>query len=180
LAIAGPTWLRGGVDMIVDCGRIVSDAPGQRAVLGSVDHVVVVARHDAAGLAQALGTLDFARTLVVEGTVSLVVVGPGRFQDKEIEQALKVSLLGAIPWDEPSAAMACGVAGRPKKFARSNLVSSTRRLVDRMLRPVDRSDEISSAPEGSAKNRVADPSNARPIPTSEVLAATGEQEVDLR
>jgi hypothetical protein len=133
LAAAGPAIFPDGVDTVVDCGRIVADAPGQREILKAADHVVVILRPDAAGLAHALGTLDVIRTMVTAGSISIVAVGSSQFPVKEIEQILAVSLLATIPLDEKSAAMACGSPGKPKTFARSTLVASVRGLVERIL-----------------------------------------------
>ncbi len=137
LAEAGHVIVLEGVDMMIDCGRMLADAPGQRVVLKAADHVVVVTRADAAGLAHTLWTLDVARSLVTTGTISFVVVGPSQFQVKEIEQAFQAIHLGTIPLDEKAAAMACGMPGKPSRFARSSLVASARGLVDRILSSPD-------------------------------------------
>lgn len=120
------------IDVLVDCGRILTVAPGQQEVLKAADHVVVVTRPDAAGLAHTLWTLDVVRNLT-KGTSSVVVVGSSRFRAGEIEQAFQAKMVSVLPFDEKSAAMVCGSPGKTKRFARSSLVVSARRLVDRLL-----------------------------------------------
>jgi hypothetical protein len=77
------------------------------------------------------------RSLKTQGTSSFVVVGPSEFGTKEIEEVFHARLLAAIPYDDQSAAMACGSPGRPRRFARGNLVASARCLVEQLLRPSD-------------------------------------------
>jgi MinD-like ATPase involved in chromosome partitioning or flagellar assembly len=128
-----PTIFPSGVDILVDCGRIVSGAGGQLAILNAADHVVVTTRPDAAALAHALWALDRVRDLTTEGTTSVAVVGPSPFRVGEIELALQARVLGVIPFDPRSAAMACGLPGKLSRFARSGLVAAARRLVDTLL-----------------------------------------------
>jgi MinD-like ATPase involved in chromosome partitioning or flagellar assembly len=142
LAVAGPGIFREGVDVMVDCGRLLCDAPGQQEVLKGADHVVVVTCPDAAGLAHALWTLEVVQKLTINGGCSFVVVGPSPFQAREMEHALRARLLGTIPLDEKSAAMACGAPGKPRSFAQSNLVASARRLVEQILDPPDSVDDF--------------------------------------
>lgn len=120
------------IDLLVDCGRVLSSAPGQQEIVKAADHVIVVSRPDAAGLAHALWTLDLVRN-VSEGVSSIVVVGSLQFSVGEMESAFRTKLVGAIPRDEKSAAMVCGTPGRSRRFARSDLVISARRLVDQIL-----------------------------------------------
>lgn len=141
LAATGPAIFPQDVDMIVDCGRILSDAPGQRELLRSADHVVTVIRPDASGLAHGLWTLEVVGNLVRKGSVSFAVVGASKFRDKEMEQALGAHLVGTIPFDEKSAAMVSGLPGKPRSFARSGLVTSTRRVVHRILQLPGRASE---------------------------------------
>ena len=113
----------------------------------AADHVVVIARPDAAGLAHAQWTLDLVRNLTTKNVTALAVVGPSPFAVREIESALQASLVGAIAFDDQAAAMACGLRGKPNRFARSNLVASTRNLVDQLLIQVETVNEVSSAVE---------------------------------
>jgi hypothetical protein len=137
MASVGLAIFPDAVDMLVDCGRILSGARGQQEILRAADHVVVVTRPDAAGLAHARWTLDVVRNLKTEGTSSFVVVGPSQFSSKEIEEVFQARLLAAIPLDGQSAAMACGSPGRPRRFARGDLVASARCLVEKLLGPAD-------------------------------------------
>ena len=132
LGVVGTGMLPADVDMLIDCGRILSGALGQRAIVGAADHVVVVTKCDGASLAHALRTLDVVRE-IARGQTSFVVVGQGQYRLKEIEHALRSDCLGRIPIDEASAAVACGSPGRTRRFARSNLVAAARRLVHGLL-----------------------------------------------
>ncbi len=132
LGAVGPMIFPREVDILIDCGRILADAPGQRGILSAADEIIVVARPDTSGMAHTLWALDVVRKLACRGASSVVVVGPSEFHNGEIERSLRTTILGSIPFDAPSAAMACGKPGRPKRFARSSLVSSVRLLVDRL------------------------------------------------
>ncbi len=137
LSSAGTAIFPSPVDILVDCGQLLSGAPGQREILRGADQVVVVTRPDAAGLAHAQWTLDVVRNVATGASPSFVVVGPGDFSVGEIERAFPSSFLGAIALDRRAAAMACGTPGQPRRFARSGLVASARRLVDRLLNQAD-------------------------------------------
>ena len=134
LAAVGPGIFPVEGDVLVDCGRILSAAAGQQGTIKAADRVVVVTRPDVAGLAHAMWALDVVRGLRTQGMCSIVIVGSGDFPSREIEQAIGSRLLGTIPLDEQSAAMVCGSPGNPRRFARSPLVESARRLVDRILK----------------------------------------------
>jgi MinD-like ATPase involved in chromosome partitioning or flagellar assembly len=139
-----PTIFPEGSDILVDCGRILSGAGGQRGLLKVADHVVVVTRPDAAALAHAQWTLDLVRNLATTGTCSVAVVGPSPFRVAEIEHALQVRVLGPVPFDGKSAAMACGSPGKTHRFTKSGLVASARNLVDRILSPLEANREVPS------------------------------------
>lgn len=130
-----PTIFPEGIDILVDCGRILPGAGGQSGILKLADQVVVITRPDAAALADAQWTLDLVRNLTTKGTCSVAVVGPSPFRVAEIEHALQARVLGPVSFDHKSAAMACGSPGKPHRFAKSVLVASARSLVDQILRP---------------------------------------------
>jgi len=181
LAVAGPAVFPDGVDTVVDCGRILADAPGQREILNAAEHVVVVIRPDAAGLAHALWTLDVVRTIVTAGSIFPVVVGSSPFQVKEIEQALEAPLVVAIPFDEKSAAMACGSPGKPKRFARSSLVASVRRLVERILQASDPGCGVPGGTEFSHEHQALGLSDTPPLADPRFERnGSRERGVDLR
>lgn len=172
LSSAGLAIFPGPVDILVDCGQILSGAPGQRAILKAADQVVVVTRPDAAGLAHAQWTLDVVRNLATRGTTSFVVVGPGDFSVGEIERAFPSSFLGAIALDRRSAAMACGTPGHPRRFARSSLVASARRLVDRLLNQADTEAETGGFTRSTGSDGVDAASNRSPSVVSRLELAT--------
>jgi hypothetical protein len=132
LGTVGPAIFPIGLDILVDCGRLLSGAPGQHGIVKAADHVIVVSRADGAGLAHALWTLDAVRGLGIVGASSFVVVGPSQFRAKEIER-VREGFMGTIPLDDKSAAMACGSPGNSKRFAQSNLVASARDLVNQLF-----------------------------------------------
>jgi MinD-like ATPase involved in chromosome partitioning or flagellar assembly len=132
LGAAGLAVFPKAIDLVVDCGRVLTSAPGQQEILNKADHVVVVTKPDAAGLAHTLWTLDVVRSLA-QGTTSVVVVGSSQFSAGEIEQAFQAKMVGVLPFDEKSAATVCGSPGKTKRFARSSLVVSARSLVARVL-----------------------------------------------
>ncbi len=179
LGAAGLAVFPKAIDLLVDCGRIVSAAPGQQEILKAADHVVVVTRPDAAGFAHTLWTLDVIRS-VAKGTASVVVVGPSRFRVGEIEQALQVKAVGALPFDEKSASMVCGSPGKTKRFARSSLVVSARRLVDQLLDHSDLGDDAevrTSLTDDDDHNAAL--SNAFGSKSQLELAASGEQDTGV-
>lgn len=149
LGVVGAGVLPAGVDTLVDSGRVLSSASGQRAIFQAADHVVVVTKSDGAALAHALRTLDIVRE-VARGQTSFVVVGECQYRLKEIEQALRSECLGRIPIDEASAAMACGSPGRTRRFARGNLVAAARRLVNNLLDAPHTGDDVSCQEERPA------------------------------
>jgi MinD-like ATPase involved in chromosome partitioning or flagellar assembly len=147
LGVVGATIFPPNIDVLVDCGRVLSGARGQEEILKAADQVVAIVRPDPAGIAHALWTLDLVRSLATGGRVSVAVLGPSSFQVGEMKKALQVRLLGVIAFDHKSAAMVCGSPGRPKAFVRSPLVASARRLVESMLNQPGIGDEPSGGTE---------------------------------
>ena len=163
------------VDVLIDCGRLLSGAPGQQAIFQAADHVIVVTRPDASGLAHAAWTLDIVRSLT-KGMSSMVVVGPIQFAVREMEHVLRTRLLGAVPRDEKSAAMACGTPGRSRRFARSSLITSARNLADQMVSQPTISPDVMLSPE---LNRVDDVGSLpnHPAPTALTLGLATSAEL---
>jgi MinD-like ATPase involved in chromosome partitioning or flagellar assembly len=118
---------------LVDCGRVIPGAPGQRRMLAQADRVLVVSRSDASGLGHARWALDRIRALDRTGITSLILVGEGQFGVRDASSALGIEVLEAVPDDPSAAAVACGAPGKAREFARSRLVASARRIVDRIL-----------------------------------------------
>jgi MinD-like ATPase involved in chromosome partitioning or flagellar assembly len=179
LGATGLAVFPNAIDLLVDCGRIVSAAPGQQEILKAADHVVVVIRPDAAGIAHTLWTLDVIRNVAKgSSSVVVVVVGSSRFRVGEIEQALQVKTVSVFPFDEKSAAMVCGSPGKTNRFARSGLVVSARRLVDRLLdrsKLRDDAEVDSSLTDDNGRNSAL--SNG--FDSRLELAAYGEQDTDF-
>ena len=140
-AVVGPV-LSQPVDLLVDCGRLLRSAMGQAAAVTSSDHVVVVMRADAASVPHAHWALETVRGMAPGARRWLVSVGADPFARGEIERLLGCPLLGSVPDDRAGAAMACGVPGGHRSFARSPLVAAARRVVrcldsDRLTAPRD-------------------------------------------
>ncbi len=160
-ASVGTAMFPQAIDFLVDCGRVLASAPGQQAIVKAADYVIVISRPDASGLAHALWTLDLVRNLT-KGVSSFVVVGSLQFSIEEMERVFRTTLLGAIPRDEKSAALACGTPGRSRRFAKSDLVTSARQLVDQMMSQRAIGDAVISNPD---LNRVDHVDSLRESPT---------------
>jgi len=122
-------------DLIVDCGRIVPGASGQRRLLVEADRLLVLARPDASGLANARWAIDRMRELDRAAVTSLILVGEGPFSAREASVDLGTDVLEVVPSDSRGAGVACGVPGKTRVFARSPLVTSARRIAQRIVLP---------------------------------------------
>jgi MinD-like ATPase involved in chromosome partitioning or flagellar assembly len=169
LGTTGPGIFPAGVDILVDCGRLQSGAPGQQGILRTADQVVVVTRPDAAGLAHTLWTLDVVRSLGIRAICTVAIVGSGEFPVRQIEQTLRTKLLEVLPLDQGSAAMACGAPGRSSRFARSSLVAAARRLVDLLLK-------VPAADPGSFDDDQSDEQMEDPVPLVVELELAGSRD----
>ena len=116
-------------DSIVDCGRVVPSAPGQRRMLADANHLLVLARADASALAHARWVLDWLDTLRPVSMTSLVLEGEGPFSAREASTALGSQILGVVPYDTRGAAAASGLPGKTRGFERSPLVAAARQIV---------------------------------------------------
>jgi MinD-like ATPase involved in chromosome partitioning or flagellar assembly len=135
-----------GVDVLIDCGRILAGAAGQHEMLKASDRVLVVVRPDSAGLAHGQRTIDLVRALSPRSDCSFVAVGPSEFAAAEMERALSAALTARIPLDHRTASIVCGSPGSSRALAKSGLVRSARVVVDRILScdigyPTTRADE---------------------------------------
>jgi MinD-like ATPase involved in chromosome partitioning or flagellar assembly len=124
-------------DVVFDCGRLRGDAPGQEAVLGTADDVLLLLRPDVAGVAHAFSARSRLDALSSSARTHLVIVGTGRFEVAEVSDAMGVRVAAVIPHDPGAAAMACGEPGKARPFARSPLVASARRLVADLLGQIE-------------------------------------------
>lgn len=120
-------------DSLVDCGRVVPSAPGQRRILQTSDHLLFVARPDASGLAHTRWALERLGMTDSDGITSLVLVGGGEFSSREASRALGVTVSEVVPNDPEGAGVICGAPGKPRAFARSSLLASARRVAERLI-----------------------------------------------
>jgi len=125
-----------GGDSIWDCGRMAQATGGQQRILSEADHILLLSRPDATGLANVRWALT--RTKGIEGggaisNVSLILVGEGPYSATDAAHALGVEVLGVIPRDPRAAAIACGTPGKMRAFATSPLVAAARVIVERLL-----------------------------------------------
>jgi MinD-like ATPase involved in chromosome partitioning or flagellar assembly len=132
LGLVGSSLSSVAADVVIDCGRLDLSAAGQADAMRTSDHVAVIVRPDAAGLAQAHATL--AALQISWGSVQpwVVVMGSSPFDAGEIESLLGVPILGTVPLDHAAAAMACGRPGRARAFSRSPLVQAARHIVEEL------------------------------------------------
>ncbi|MHB8328479.1 MAG: hypothetical protein ACYDD6_02425 [Acidimicrobiales bacterium] len=121
-----------GSDVLLDCGRLAPQAPGQQRVLAEVALAVLVVRPDASSVAQARWALERLSDLRGGRPVALVTMGNGPFRSHDIADVLEVELLAAIPRDDAAAALVCGEPGATRALTRSPVVTVARRIVAKL------------------------------------------------
>lgn len=110
-------------DVVVDCGRVLADAPGQRLVLSRADVVVVVGADDIAAVVHIAALVDrLSRTM--SGALGLAVVGGTRAHAVDVAGATGTELAAAIPIDQGTAAIVRGEPGRRRRLLHAPLVES--------------------------------------------------------
>ncbi len=139
-----------GIDVIADCGRLLPDAPGQTAMLQTADVVLFLLRPDVSGLAHAFSAFRRLRSETAPNPRALlVVVGRGPFAVAEVQETLDAEVAGVVPIDKEAAALASGEPGNPRRFARSRLVASVRRIVDQVTLGLQEGEQVASGPVAS-------------------------------
>ena len=116
----------GTVDVIADCGRV---GPGSSAsrISPHADVTLVMTRPTPEGVAHA----DAAISALHPGAAYLGVVVRGpRSAVSEVEAALRVPVLGAIPEDHRAAAILWGEPGGRRYLERAPLIRAARELAD--------------------------------------------------
>jgi len=112
-----------GSDVVVDCGRVLADTPGQRLVLTHADVVVVVGADDVAAVVHIAALVDrLSRT--ISGALGLAVVGGTRGHAVEVAGATGTELAASIPIDQGTAAIVRGEPGRRRRLLHAPLVES--------------------------------------------------------
>ncbi|HZU79428.1 MAG TPA: hypothetical protein VE991_05890 [Acidimicrobiales bacterium] len=116
-------------DLVIDCGRLTPDAPGQRRILLEADLVVLVARGDASSIVNGRWAADRLADLRGDrSTTRLVLVEPVSFEPGEIADVIGLPLVGCIPHDTPAAETLCGVPSSARSLARSALITAARKV----------------------------------------------------
>jgi hypothetical protein len=120
-------------DFIVDCGRLQTDAVGQRSVLESADDVVLVIDAEPAALLHCKWAIEHIRSSGFGNRPRLVVFGGSQRNALEMADSIDLSLLGILPDDPKAASIVKGEAGSTKHFTRSRLVHEVRKIVQTVI-----------------------------------------------
>ena len=129
LGRVGMSGFSDDADLIADCGRLISDAPGQVKLLRSAETVLAVVRPDIGGLVHARALVAGIRSMRDGAEVILITLGPSSFAAREIQELVEVDRIESVPLDSRAAAIFAGEAGTVRSLARSPLVSWARRYV---------------------------------------------------
>lgn len=130
------------VDLIVDCGRLDPSSLGQRALILSADHVILLVRPDGAGIAHARAAVSsLTESNDRERSHWFVEVGPTPFDECDVAGVIGVPRAGTVPLDPVAASMVCGFPGRPRVLARSGLVYAARRIANLLAEPGNEQDD---------------------------------------
>lgn len=134
LATAFASLERGGVDVIVDAGRLGA-AHGPEPLLRLADVVLLLTRSQlpavAATRARLLGLRERApETGMSPDGLGLLLVGEGRpYTCREIAKVIGVSVVTSLAWDPAAADVLSVGAPRPRRWEQSALVRSARSAV---------------------------------------------------
>ena len=115
-----------GVDVLVDCGRLLPDAPSQ-AVLEAADLVLLVTRptvEEIAHLERRLGPLEEDGRTTGVALVGDVPYSRRTVADRLTADGLRTPVLGVLADDPEAANMLCGRPSRRRAAARSQLARS--------------------------------------------------------
>ena len=141
----------GARDLLVDIGRLPVREDVANRWLGESDEFVLVSRADPASLIS-VHLRAASLTERCGPKLGLVVVGPRRHTDEEIEAFTGVRLLGRVPWDSKAAAVASGEDGGDRRLSRSRLVASAARIASELARASSESVRCSEAEVHSMNN----------------------------
>jgi MinD-like ATPase involved in chromosome partitioning or flagellar assembly len=135
LGLVGATALGSSSDVLMDCGRLIPGAPGQKALLQSADLVFLVFRPDVSGMAHLESLIDSIGTLEAKRhrKVALLPVGHSTFATREVQDVFGFQVLEPAPIDTRAASTLSGAPGNARIFARSALVSWAGRTVARVV-----------------------------------------------
>ncbi len=143
-------------DVVVDCGRIVSSAPGQRRLLREADLLLLVTRADGSSVVHARSAIERVEALGIAGQVSLILWGDGPFSVDETSTFVGTEVKGVVPFDPKGAAAVCGVPGKARALPKSSLIASARRIAARVLSDLHSEPMRHRTPDVSAESRTTD------------------------
>jgi MinD-like ATPase involved in chromosome partitioning or flagellar assembly len=121
----------GARDLVVDIGRLPVREDVANRWIGESHEFVLVSKADPASLIT-VRTRAASLTERFGPKLGLVVVGPRRRSDEEIEAFTGMRLLARVPWDSAAAAAASGERGGGRRLSRSRLVVSAARLASEL------------------------------------------------
>ena len=164
VARGGPGGGHGDGVVFVDLGRVSRDRTDTGGWLEEGDQAILVVRDDAAA---ALRARDRASELLdrTEGRIGLVVVGGTNFRSCELAEFTGIEALGDVAFDPENAALASGASGGGRRFERSRLVESARRIgasvASRTGEMVPQDHQVDTAGIRTLNGRVAPPGAGR-------------------
>lgn len=138
---------RGGVDAIVDAGRLGAQH-GPSALLRAADLVLVVARTSLPAVAAARARMGVLRETLAGGSagpdgVGLLLIGEGRpYNAREVSRAVGVPVIASLAWDPVTADVFSVGSERSRRFESSPLVSSVRGAIAAAEQHIARSREL--------------------------------------
>ena len=122
----------GGIDVLVDVGRL-HDATGHSAGwLDCSDVVALVLGTDAASVLHVHEHAEGLRDRLRE-RIGLVLVAGGSHRAAEVEQFVGIPVIGELPYDAGAAAVATGTVLGRRRLARSRLTSCARQLAEALV-----------------------------------------------
>jgi hypothetical protein len=135
LGLVGATALGGTSDVLMDCGRLIPGAPGQKALLQSADLVLLVFKPDVSGLAHMESLIDSIGIVETERhrKLALLPVGHSTFSTHDVQDFFGFEVLEPAPIDTRAALTLSGAPGNSRIFARSALVAWAGRTVGRIV-----------------------------------------------
>ncbi len=142
--------LQAADDVILDCGRLLTSAPGQRTLVEQADLVLLVTKLDVASIGHARAAADRLSALREQHGVALITCGEPSDRAAEAAQVVDLPLYDVLPADPAGASLVGGSAGTDRNLRRSKLISAANRLAHRMV-PTDESDHP-AVPVGSEQS----------------------------
>ncbi len=128
-ALAAWCTAEGGIDVIVDCGRIAPASP-TLGILATADAAMVLTRPSVDQLRPAAHRLAGLEASGVK--VSLLLVGDRPYGPDHVAASLTADIAGVMAWDPRTAAVLTGTRGAVRDLRRSPLVRSAATLAGRL------------------------------------------------